>query len=327
MEDCRVLATVSSCPTGGKNAGLFYENFLRYLALAVRNQYGAHSASCLLDHIKAPDWVKDGGSAKVGVDNEVKVYDVLEEKYNLIPTLDNGFHFDFIGTDSGQVVLIDATTDQGGKDRNNARIALKEFEGEGRFYYASNAKGYIELEDLRNKKNSVKKPLRKGNWDAKMAGVYVREFEQRALISALRNHCLWAEYDPKGQTDFDKAFLKQMVRNGLLSCDDLRKLKLDKIIYRHGREFADIVPTLPIDGFCDFVGMIKGKMSRIHSVVNVDDAKKFYDNHELMTLGEGMQDMVAYWDDSTYWDDKERLRITTLDQLRIKRNWDIPEDE
>ena len=37
--------------------------------------------------------------------------------------------------------------------------------------------------------------------------------------------------------------------------------------------------------------------------------------------------MVAYWDDSTYWDDKERLRITTLDQLRIKRNWDIPEDE
>ena len=187
---------LSSCPTGGKNAGLFYENFLRYLALAVRNQYGAHSASCLLDHIKAPDWVKDGGSAKVGVDNEVKVYDVLEEKYNLIPTLDNGFHFDFIGTDSGQVVLIDATTDQGGKDRNNARIALKEFEGEGRFYYASNAKGYIELEDLRNKKNSVKKPLRKGNWDAKMAGVYVREFEQRALISALRNHCLWAEYDP-----------------------------------------------------------------------------------------------------------------------------------
>ena len=100
---------LSSCPTGGKNAGLFYENFLRYLALAVRNQYGAHSASCLLDHIKAPDWVKDGGSAKVGVDNEVKVYDVLEEKYNLIPTLDNGFHFDFIGTDSGQVVLIDAT--------------------------------------------------------------------------------------------------------------------------------------------------------------------------------------------------------------------------
>ena len=321
MEDCRVLATVSSCPTGGKNAGLFYENFLRYLALAVRNQYGAHSASCLLDHIKAPDWVKDGGSAKVGVDNEVKVYDVLEEKYNLIPTLDNGFHFDFIGTDSGQVVLIDATTDQGGKDRNNARIALKEFEGEGRFYYASNAKGYIELEDLRNKKNSVKKPLRKGNWDAKMAGVYVREFEQRALISALRNHCLWAEYDPKGQTDFDKAFLKQMVRNGLLSCDDLRKLKLDKIIYRHGREFADIVPTLPIDGFCDFVGMIKGKMSRIHSVVNVDDAKKFYDNHELMTLGEGMQDMVAYRDD------KERLRITTLEQFCRERNWDIPEDE
>ena len=321
MEDCRVLATVSSCPTGGKNAGLFYENFLRYLALAVRNQHGAHSASCLLDHIKAPDWVKDGGSAKVGVDNEVKVYDVLEEKYNLIPTLDNGFHFDFIGTDSGQVVLIDATTDQGGKDRNNARIALKEFEGEGRFYYASNAKGYIELEDLRNKKNSVKKPLRKGNWDAKMAGVYVREFEQRALISALRNHCLWAEYDPKGQTDFDNAFLKQMVRNGLLSCDDLRKLKLDKIIYRHGREFADIVPTLPIDGFCDFVGMIKGKMSRIHSVVNVDDAKKFYDNHELMTMGDGMQDMVAYWDD------KERLRITTLDQLRIERNWDFPEGE
>lgn len=321
MEDCRVLATVSSCPTGGKNAGLFYENFLRYLALAVRNQYGAHSASCLLDHIKAPDWVKDGGSAKVGVDNEVKVYDVLEEKYNLIPTLDNGFHFDFIGTDSGQVVLIDATTDQGGKDRNNARIALKEFEGEGRFYYASNAKGYIELEDLRNKKNSVKKPLRKGNWDAKMAGVYVREFEQRALISALRNHCLWAEYDPKGQTDFDKAFLKQMVRNGLLSCDDLRKLKLDKIIYRHGREFADIVPTLPIDGFCDFVGMIKGKMSRIHSVVNVDDAQKFYDNHELMTLGEGMQDMVAYRDD------KERLRITTLEQFCRERNWDIPEDE
>ena len=321
MEDCRVLATVSSCPTGGKNAGLFYENFLRYLALAVRNQHGAHSASCLLDHIKAPDWVKDGGSAKVGVDNEVKVYDVLEEKYNLIPTLDNGFHFDFIGTDSGQVVLIDATTDQGGKDRNNARIALKEFEGEGRFYYASNAKGYIELEDLRNKKNSVKKPLRKGNWDAKMAGVYVREFEQRALISALRNHCLWAEYDPKGQTDFDKAFLKQMVRNGLLSCDDLRKLKLDKIIYRHGREFADIVPTLPIDGFCDFVGMIKGKMSRIHSVVNVDDAKKFYDNHELMTLGEGMQDMVAYRDD------KERLRITTLEQFCRERNWDIPEDE
>ena len=321
MEDCRVLATVSSCPTGGKNAGLFYENFLRYLALAVRNQHGAHSASCLLDHIKAPDWVKDGGSAKVGVDNEVKVYDVLEEKYNLIPTLDNGFHFDFIGTDSGQVVLIDATTDQGGKDRNNARIALKEFEGEGRFYYASNAKGYIELEDLRNKKNSVKKPLRKGNWDAKMAGVYVREFEQRALISALRNHCLWAEYDPKGQTDFDNAFLKQMVRNGLLSCDDLRKLKLDKIIYRHGREFADIVPTLPIDGFCDFVGMIKGKMSRIHSVVNVDDAKKFYDNHELMTLGEGMQDMVAYRDD------KERLRITTLEQFCRERNWDIPEDE
>ena len=321
MEDCRVLATVSSCPTGGKNAGLFYENFLRYLALAVRNQHGAHSASCLLDHIKAPDWVKDGGSAKVGVDNEVKVYDVLEEKYNLIPTLDNGFHFDFIGTDSGQVVLIDATTDQGGKDRNNARIALKEFEREGRFYYASNAKGYIELEDLRNKKNSVKKPLRKGNWDAKMAGVYVREFEQRALISALRNHCLWAEYDPKGQTDFDNAFLKQMVRNGLLSCDDLRKLKLDKIIYRHGREFADIVPTLPIDGFCDFVGMIKGKMSRIHSVVNVDDAKKFYDNHELMTLGEGMQDMVAYRDD------KERLRITTLEQFCRERNWDIPEDE
>lgn len=321
MEDCRVLATVSSCPTGGKNAGLFYENFLRYLALAVRNQHGAHSASCLLDHIKAPDWVKDGGSAKVGVDNEVKVYDVLEEKYNLIPTLDNGFHFDFIGTDSGQVVLIDATTDQGGKDRNNARIALKEFEGEGRFYYASNAKGYIELEDLRNKKNSVKKPLRKGNWDAKMAGVYVREFEQRALISALRNHCLWAEYDPKGQTDFDNAFLKQMVRNGLLSCDDLRKLKLDKIIYRHGREFADIVPTLPIDGFCDFVGMIKGKMSRIHSVVNVDDAKKFYDNHELKTLGEGMQDMVAYRDD------KERLRITTLEQFCRERNWDFPEGE
>lgn len=321
MEDCRVLATVSSCPTGGKNAGLFYENFLRYLALAVRNQHGAHSASCLLDHIKAPDWVKDGGSAKVGVDNEVKVYDVLEEKYNLIPTLDNGFHFDFIGTDSGQVVLIDATTDQGGKDRNNARIALKEFEGEGRFYYASNAKGYIELEDLRNGKSSVKKPLRKCDWDAKMAGVYVREFEQRALISALRNHCLWAEYDPKGQTDFDNAFLKQMVRNGLLSCDDLRKLKLDKIIYRHGREFADIVPTLPIDGFCDFVGMIKGKMSRIHSVVNVDDAKKFYDNHELMTLGEGMQDMVAYWDD------KERLRITTLEQFCRERNWDIPEDE
>lgn len=321
MEDCRVLATVSSCPTGGKNAGLFYENFLRYLALAVRNQHGAHSASCLLDHIKAPDWVKDGGSAKVGVDNEVKVYDVLEEKYNLITTLDNGFHFDFIGTDSGQVVLIDATTDQGGKDRNNARIALKEFEGEGRFYYASNAKGYIELEDLRNGKSSVKKPLRKCDWDAKMAGVYVREFEQRALISALRNHCLWAEYDPKGQTDFDNAFLKQMVRNGLLSCDDLRKLKLDKIIYRHGREFADIVPTLPIDGFCDFVGMIKGKMSRIHSVVNVDDAKKFYDNHELMTLGEGMQDMVAYWDD------KERLRITTLEQFCRERNWDIPEDE
>lgn len=321
MEVCRVLATVSCCPTGGKNAGLFYENFLRYLALAVRNQHGAHSASCLLDHIKAPDWVKDGGSAKVGVDNEVKVYDVLEEKYNLIPTLDNGFHFDFIGTDSGQVVLIDATTDQGGKDRNNARIALKEFEGEGRFYYASNAKGCIELEDLGNGKSSVKKPLRKGDWDAKMAGVYVREFEQRALISALRNHCLWAEYDPKGHTDFDNAFLKQMVRNGLLSCDDLRKLKLDKIIYRHGREFADIVPTLPIDGFCDFVGMIKGKKSRIHSVVNVDDAKKFYDNHELMTLGEGMQDMVAYRDD------KERLRITTLDQLRIERNWDILEDE
>lgn len=321
MEDCRVLATVSSCPTGGKNAGLFYENFLRYLALAVRNQHGAHSASCLLDHIKAPDWVKDGGSAKVGVDNEVKVYDVLEEKYNLIPTLDNGFHFDFIGTDSGQVVLIDATTDQGGKDRNNARIAFKEFEGEGRFYYASNAKGYIELEDLRNKKSSVKKQFPKCDWDAKMAGVYVREFEQRALISALRNHCLWAEYDPKGQTDFDKAFLKQMVRNGLLSCDDLRKLKLDKIIYRHGREFADIVPTLPIDGFCDFVGMIKGKMSRIHSVVNVDDAKKFYENHELKTLGEGMQDMVAYRDD------KERLRITTLEQFCRERNWDFPEGE
>ena len=321
MEDCRVLATVSSCPTGGKNAGLFYENFLRYLALAVRNQYGAHSASCLLDHIKAPDWVKDGGSAKVGVDNEVKVYDVLEEKFNLIPTLDNGFHFDFIGTDSRQVVLIDATTDQGGKDRNNARIALKEFEGDGRFYYASNAKGCIELEDLRNGKSPVVKQLRKYDWDAKKAGEYVREFERNALISALRNHCLWAEYDPKGQTDFDKAALKQMARNSLLSCDDLRKLKLDKIIYRHGREFADIVPTLPIDGFCDFVGMIKGKMSRIHSVVNVDDAKKFYDNHELMTMGEGMQDMVAYWDD------KERLRITTLDQLRIERNWDILEDE
>lgn len=321
MEDCRVLATVSSCPTGGKNAGLFYENFLRYLALAVRNQHGAHSASCLLDHIKAPDWVKDGGSAKVGVDNEVKVYDVLEEKYNLIPTLDNGFHFDFIGTDSGQVVLIDATTDQGGKDRNNASIALKEFEGEGRFYYATNAKGYIELEDLRNGKNLVKKQFPKRDWDPKMAGVYVREFEQRALISALRNHCLWAEYDPKGQTDFDKSVLKQMARNGLLSCDDLRKLKLDKIIYRHGREFADIVPTLPIDGFCDFVGMIKGKMSRIHSVVNVDDAKKFYDNHELMTLGEGMQDMVAYRDD------KERLRITTLEQFCRERNWDFPEGE
>lgn len=98
----------------------------------------------------------------------------------------------------------------------------------------------------------MEKPLRKRDWDPKMAGVYVREFGQRALISALRNHCLWAEYDPKGQTDFDKAVLKQMARNGLLSCDDLRKLKLDKIIYRHGREFVDIVPTLPIDVFCDF---------------------------------------------------------------------------
>ena len=67
--------------------------------------------------------------------------------------------------------------------------------------------------------------------------------------------------------------------------------------------------------------MIKGKMSRIHSVVNVDDAKKFYDNHELKTLGEGMQDMVAYWDD------KERLRIMTLEQFGRERNWDIPEDE
>ena len=321
MEDCRVLATVSSCPTGGKNAGLFYENFLRYLALAVRNQYGAHSASCLLDHIKAPDWVKDGGSARVGVDNEVNVYDVLEEKYNLIPTLDNGFHFDFIGTDWGQIVLIDATVNCGRKDPNNAHIAQNELNWNTRFYYASNAEGRIELEDLRNEKRSVVKQLPKYDGDAKKAGEYVREFERSALISALRNHCLWAEYDPKGQTDFDKAALKQMARNSLLSCDDLRKLKLDKIIYRHGREFADIVPTLPIDGFCDFVGMIKGKMSRIHSVVNVDDAKNFYDNHELMTLGEGMQNMVAYWDD------KERLRITTLDQLRIERNWDIPEDE
>ena len=321
MEDCRVLATVSSCPTGGKNAGLFYENFLRYLALAVRNQHGAHSASCLLDHIKAPDWVKDGGSAKVGVDNEVKVYDVLEEKYNLIATLDNGFHFDFIGRGWNQIVLIDATTDPDRKERNNARIAHNEFDWNATFYYALNAKGCIELQDLRNGKTSVEKPLRKRDWDPKMAGEYVREFERSALISALRNHCLWAEYDPKGQTDFDKAALKQMARNSLLSCDDLRKLKLDKIIYRHGREFADIVPTLPIDGFCDFVGMIKGKMSRIHSVVNVDDAKKFYDNHELMTMGDGMQDMVAYWDD------KERLRITTLDQLRIERNWDFPEGE
>ena len=321
MEDCRVLATVSSCPTGGKNAGLFYENFLRYLALAVRNQHGAHSASCLLDHIKAPDWVKDGGSARVGVDNEVNVYDVLEEKYNLIPTLDNGFHFDFIGTDWGQIVLIDATVNCGRKDPNNAHIAQNELNWNTRFYYASNAEGRIELEDLRNEKRSVVKQLPKYDGDAKKAGEYVREFERSALISALRNHCLWAEYDPKGQTDFDKAALKQMARNSLLSCDDLRKLKLDKIIYRHGREFADIVPTLPIDGFCDFVGMIKGKMSRIHSVVNVDDAKNFYDNHELMTLGEGMQNMVAYWDD------KERLRITTLDQLRIERNWDIPEDE
>lgn len=321
MEDCRVLATVSSCPTGGKNAGLFYENFLRYLALAVRNQYGAHSASCLLDHIKAPDWVKDGGSARVGVDNEVNVYDVLEEKYNLIPTLDNGFHFDFIGTDWGQIVLIDATVNCGRKDPNNAHIAQNELNWNTRFYYASNAEGCIELEDLRNEKRSVVKQLPKYDGDAKKAGEYVREFERSALISALRNHCLWAEYYPKGQTDFDKAVLKQMARNGLISCDDLRKLKLDKIIYRHGREFADIVPTIPIDGFCDFVGMIKGKMSRIHSVVNVDDAKNFYDNHELMTLGEGMQNMVAYWDD------KERLRITTLDQLRIERNWDIPEDE
>ena len=321
MEDCRVLATVSSCPTGGKNAGLFYENFLRYLALAVRNQYGAHSASCLLDHIKAPDWVKDGGSARVGVDNEVNVYDVLEEKYNLIPTLDNGFHFDFIGTDWGQIVLIDATVNCGRKDPNNAHIAQNELNWNTRFYYASNAEGRIELEDLRNEKRSVVKQLPKYDGDAKKAGEYVREFERSALISALRNHCLWAEYYPKGQTDFDKAVLKQMARNGLISCDDLRKLKLDKIIYRHGREFADIVPTIPIDGFCDFVGMIKGKMSRIHSVVNVDDAKNFYDNHELMTLGEGMQNMVAYWDD------KERLRITTLDQLRIERNWDIPEDE
>ena len=321
MEDCRVLATVSNCPTGGKNAGVFYENFLRYLALAVRNQYGAHSASCLLDHIKAPDWVKDGGSARVGVDNEVNVYDVLEEKYNLIPTLDNGFHFDFIGTDWGQIVLIDATVNCGRKDPNNAHIAQNELNWNTRFYYASNAEGRIELEDLRNEKRSVVKQLPKYDGDAKKAGEYVREFERSALISALRNHCLWAEYYPKGQTDFDKAVLKQMARNGLISCDDLRKLKLDKIIYRHGREFADIVPTIPIDGFCDFVGMIKGKMSRIHSVVNVDDAKNFYDNHELMTLGEGMQNMVAYWDD------KERLRITTLDQLRIERNWDIPEDE
>ena len=321
MEDCRVLATVSNCPTGGKNAGVFYENFLRYLALAVRNQYGAHSASCLLDHIKAPDWVKDGGSARVGVNNEVNVYDVLEEKYNLIPTLDNGFHFDFIGTDWGQIVLIDATVNCGRKDPNNAHIAQNELNWNTRFYYASNAEDCIELEDLRNEKRSVVKQLPKYDGDAKKAGEYVREFERSALISALRNHCLWAEYYPKGQTDFDKAVLKQMARNGLISCDDLRKLKLDKIIYRHGREFADIVPTIPIDGFCDFVGMIKGKMSRIHSVVNVDDAKNFYDNHELMTLGEGMQNMVAYWDD------KERLRITTLDQLRIERNWDIPEDE
>lgn len=323
MEDCRVLATVSSCPTGGKNAGLFYENFLRYLALAVRNQYGAHSASCLLDHIKAPDWVEDCDLAKAkdGVGNEVEVFDALEKKYNLIPTLDNGFHYDFIGTDSGQVVLIDATINRDRKDPNNAHIAQNELNWNTRFYYASNAKGCIELEDLRNGKYPVVKQLRKYDWDAKKAGEYVREFERSALISALRNHCLWAEYDPKGQTDFDKAALKQMARNSLLSCDDLRKLKLDKIIYRHGREFADIVPTLPIDGFCDFVGVIKGKMSRIHSVVNVDDAKKFYDNHELMTMGEGMQDMVAYWDD------KERLRITTLDQLRIERNWDILEDE
>lgn len=321
MGDYRVLATVSSCPTGDKNAGLFYENFLRYLAFAVRNQHGAHSASCLLYHIKAPDWVKDDGSAKAGVDNEVKVYDILEEKFNLIPTLDNGFHFDFIGKDWNQFVLIDATTDRDGKDPNNASIARKEFVGEVRFYYAAYAKGCIELEDLRNVKCSVVRQLRKPDWDSKKAGEYVREFERRAFISALRNHCLWAEYDPKGQPDFDEVVLKQVVKNGFLSCDDLRKLKLDKIIYRYGREFTDIVPTLPIDGFCDFVGMIRGKMCRIHSVVNVDDAKKFYDNHELMTLGEGMQNTVAYWDD------KERLRVKTLEQLCREQNWDIPENE
>ena len=62
-------------------------------------------------------------------------------------------------------------------------------------------------------------------------------------------------------------------------------------------------------------------MCRIHSVVNVDDAKKFYDNRELMTLDAGMLDMVAYMDD------KERLRIMTLEQFGRERNWDIPEDE
>jgi len=57
------------------------------------------------------------------------------------------------------------------------------------------------------------------------------DFERSALLSALRNHCLWAEFDPKAQSNFDKGVLIRMVKEGLLSCDDLRKLKLDKIIY------------------------------------------------------------------------------------------------
>jgi len=318
MEDYRVLQKVSRCPTGDQNAGLFYENFLRYLAFAVRNQHGTHSASCLLEHINVPNWVKDSGSTKVGVGNEVEVYDALEGKYNLIPTLDNGFHFDFIGKDWNQVVLIDATTACEDKDRNNARIAHDEFARDARFYYASNAKGCVKLEDLLKGKSSVIKQPRKEDWDAKKAREYVTEFERSALLSALRNHCLWAEYEPREQTHFDKAVLKQMLTDRLLSCDDLRKLELDKIIYRYGREFANIAPTLAMDGFCDFVGIIKGKMCRIHSVVNVDDAKRFYDNPALMTLGEGMQDMVAYWDD------KKRLRVKTLEQLCTERGWDIP---
>lgn len=278
-----------------------HENLIRYVAFSRIAQFGLKKTLDWLQDIVRPkktQVAKGLDEAQIrrncnGIETELKFFCAKREPLLLIPTLDAGCQFDFVGMDKGQIKCYDVTKTVGAK--LDSKIPVNYGECKWPFIVAQVANDRIEYyQSMSNGLSDTpidSEKLNVGNSVAKIDGLKISRHDLEFFM--LRHDMFSRLFTRKARSKTLASEIDQYI-----IADKGRRLLAHLYFYETYRYALNLVPTLSYGDMIDFVGQHNAKLERYHLIVK----------GEKITCGD------RYFNETYGYDDSARIVMCDIDQ-------------